>query len=1226
MNDTRQRLEKLLQERILLLDGAMGTMIQRQNLTEEDVRGERFRGHGADIKNNGDFLSLTQPAIIRDIHAQYLDAGADLIETNTFNANAISLADYDLVDLAYEINYESAKIARAVCDEFTDRNPDKPRFVAGILGPTTRMTSMSPRTDDLAFRNIRFEDLVETYLDSIRGLVEGGTDLLLVETIFDTLNAKAAVYAIMQYREDTGHDIPHMISGTFADASLRMLTGQNAEAMVISLSHGNPLSIGVNCGVPGNQLRPVIDDVSRASDCFTSAHVNAGLPNEFGEYDEAPEVTAEYIREFSANQWLNIVGGCCGTTPDHIRSMAEKVRDIEPRSYPTCRKTLRLSGNEAFVHTPEMNFVNIGERTNVTGSRKFLRLIKEEQYEKALEVARQQVENGAQMIDVNMDEGLLESAEVMRTFLNLMMAEPDICRVPVVIDSSKWSVIEAGLKCVKGKCVVNSISMKEGEEAFIQQAKTVRKYGAAAIVMAFDTDGQADTLARRVEICRRCYDVLVNRVGFPPEDIIFDHNLFAIGTGLEEHNNYGVEFIEATRQIKQEMPLTKVSGGVSNVSFSFRGNEPVREAIHSVFLYYAVQAGMDMGIVNAGQLTVYDVIDPTLKGLVEDLVLNRRADATERLLDVAGEYAGQGKKEVANLEWREKAVAERLSHALIKGITDFIEEDTEECRQEVDHPLKVIEGPLMDGMNVVGDLFGSGKMFLPQVVKSARVMKKAVAYLNPYMEALKAEAGSTAKGRILMATVKGDVHDIGKNIVGVVLECNSYEVIDLGVMVSGQKILDEARKHGCDVIGLSGLITPSLDEMCTVAGEMKRLHFDLPLLIGGATTSKVHTAVKIAPNYDHPVVYVPDASRVVGVVRKLLSEEHKTAYAAELREEYSAISEKHAAKDRTRNLVSLQDARANRHQPRWDTAPARPAFTGVKVFDDYDLGQLGDRIDWTPFFMAWELHGRYPKILTDEVVGEHATQLFEEAKDMLQRIVDEGVLKARAVIGLWPANRVNHEDVEVYIDEDRREVAGTFRFIRQQNRKAGGKPNRCLADLVAPKESGLADYIGGFAVTAGIGAAEAAKAYEADHDDYQAIMLKVLADRLAEALAEHMHERVRKEFWGYDPGEALDNDSLIREEYRGIRPAPGYPACPDHTEKGLLFELLDAPANAGIELTETYAMFPGAAVSGFYFSHPEAAYFGVGRVGEDQVKDYAERKGWSMEEAERWLAPNLGYG
>jgi 5-methyltetrahydrofolate--homocysteine methyltransferase len=922
---------------------------------------------------------------------------------------------------------------------------------------------------------------------------------------------------------------------------------------------------------------------------------------------------------------LNIVGGCCGTTPDHVRSMADKVRDLEPRRLPTGGKTLRLSGNEAFVHTREMNFVNIGERTNVTGSRKFLRLIKDEKYEEALEVACQQVENGAQMIDVNMDEGLLESAEVMRTFLNLVMAEPDICRVPVVIDSSKWSVIEAGLKCVKGKCVVNSISMKEGEEAFIQQAKTVRKYGAAAIVMAFDTDGQADTLARRLEICRRSYDVLVNRVGFPPEDIIFDHNIFAIGTGLEEHNNYGVEFIEATRRIKEEMPLTKVSGGVSNVSFSFRGNEPVREAIHSVFLYYAVKAGMDMGIVNAGQLAVYDAIDPRLKGLVEDLVLNRRADATERLLDVAGEYVGQGKKEVANLAWREKAVAERLSYALVKGIADFIEEDTEEYRQEVDHPLEVIEGPLMDGMNVVGDLFGSGKMFLPQVVKSARVMKKAVAYLNPYMEALKAEAGSFAKGRILMATVKGDVHDIGKNIVGVVLECNSYEVIDLGVMVPGQKILDEARKHGCNVIGLSGLITPSLDEMCSVASEMKRLHFDMPLLIGGATTSKVHTAVKIAPNYDHPVVYVPDASRVVGVVSKLLSEVHKTAYSEELREEYSAISEKYAGKDRTRNLVSLQDARANRHQPRWDTAPVGPAFTGVKAFDDYDLGQLVDRIDWTPFFMAWELHGRYPKILTDEVVGEHAKQLFEEAQVMLQRIVDEGVLKARAVIGLWPANRVNDEDVEVYNDEDRSEVAGTFRFIRQQHQKARGKPNCCLADLVAPKESGLADYIGGFAVTAGIGAEEAAKVYEADHDDYQAIMLKVLADRLAEAFAEHMHERVRTEFWGYDAGEVLDNDSLIREEYKGIRPAPGYPACPDHTEKGLLFDLLDAPANAGIELTESYAMFPGAAVSGFYFAHPEAAYFGVGRVGEDQVKDYAERKGWSMEETERWLSANLGY-
>ncbi|MFT5122678.1 MAG: 5-methyltetrahydrofolate--homocysteine methyltransferase [Candidatus Omnitrophota bacterium] len=1225
MNDIRKTLEKLLQERILIIDGAMGTMIQRHDLSEEDVRGTRFKDVNADIKNNGDFLTLTQPELIRGIHAEYLDAGADLIETNTFNANAVSLSDYDMVDLAYEINFESAKLAKSVCEEYSNRTPDKPRFAVGILGPTTRMASMSPSAEDPSLRTMTFDELLAAYAEAIRGLVDGGSDVLMVETIFDTLNAKAAVYAIMQYREETGNEIPHLISGTFADASLRMLTGQDASSMVISLSHGNPLSIGLNCGNPGDILRPAVEDISRAASCFTSAHINAGLPNEMSEYDEPPEQTSEYIKEFSANGWLNIVGGCCGTSPDHIRAMAEKVRNIEPRQRPEAHPSLRLSGNEAFIQMPEMNFVNIGERTNVTGSRKFLRLIKNGEYEDALSVARDQVENGAQMIDVNMDEGLLESESVMRTFLNLVMMEPDICRVPVVIDSSKWSVIEEGLKCVKGKCVVNSISMKEGEDAFIEQAKKVRKYGAAAIVMAFDTDGQADTVERRLEICRKSYDVLVNKVGFLPEDIIFDHNIFAIGTGMSEHSNYAVEFIEATRKIKEEMPRVGISGGVSNVSFSFRGNEPVREAIHSVFLYYAVQAGMDMGIVNAGQLGVYDAIDPKLKELVEDLVLNRREDATERLLDVAGEYAGQGKKEVANLEWRDQPVAERLAYALIKGITDFIDEDTEECRQQVRHPLEVIEGPLMDGMNVVGDLFGSGKMFLPQVVKSARVMKKAVAYLNPYMEALKAEGGSTAKGRILMATVKGDVHDIGKNIVGVVLQCNSYEVIDLGVMVAGQTILDEARKQNCDIIGLSGLITPSLDEMCNVARDMERLGFTMPLLIGGATTSKVHTAVRIAPNYSHSVVYVTDASRVVGVVSKLLSEEHRAAYATEVRAEYSTTAEQYASKDRTKNLVTLEAARTNRQELDWSREPAVPAFTGLKTFDDYDLETLVERIDWTPFFMAWELHGRYPQILKDEVVGEHAVKLFDEAKAMLKQIVDKKVLKARAVIGLWPANRINDEDVEVYTDETRSKVAGTFRFLRQQNKKAGGKANQCLADLVASKESGLADYMGGFAVTAGIGAEDAAKLYEDEQDDYQAIMVKVLADRLAEAFAEHLHERVRKEFWGYEPEETLDNDALIREEYTGIRPAPGYPACPDHTEKGLLFELLDGPANAGITLTESYAMFPGAAVSGFYFAHPDARYFGVGRVGEDQIKDYAARKGWSMEEAERWLAPNLGY-
>jgi len=1226
MNTRRRQLEKALQERILVIDGAMGTMIQRHQLTEADVRGERFKDHHIDIKNNGDFLSLTRPEIIKGIHREYLEAGADLIETNTFNANSVSLADYELPELTREINLESARIAREVADEVTARNPDRPRFVVGVIGPTTRMTSMSPSAEDPGLRTLFFDELVETFLISVRALVEGGVDAIMVETIFDTLNAKAAVYAIMQYRDESGDQIPHMISGTFADASLRMLTGQDAQAMTISLSHGSPLSIGLNCGMPGEFIRPAVEDISKMAQCYTSAHINAGLPNEMAEYDEEPEVTARYIREFAENGWVNIVGGCCGTTPEHIAAISKAVENVAPRQQPELDPVLRLSGNEPFVYSELMNFVNIGERTNVTGSRKFLRLIKEGLYEEALEVAAQQVENGAQMIDVNMDEGLLESAEVMRTFLNLVMAEPDICRVPVVIDSSKWSVIEEGLKCVKGKCVVNSISMKEGEDAFIQQAREVRKYGAAAIVMAFDTDGQADSVERRVDICRRSYDILVNKVGFPPEDIIFDHNVFAIGTGLEEHNNYGVDFVEATQIIKEGMPLVSISGGVSNLSFSFRGNEPVREAIHSVFLYHAIQQGMNMGIVNAGQLAVYDDIEPRLKELVEDLVLNRRPDATERLLEVAGEYMGGEKTETATLEWRQQDVAKRLEHALVKGITDYIEEDTEEARQHFEHPLQVIEGPLMDGMNVVGDLFGSGKMFLPQVVKSARVMKKSVAYLLPFMEAAKAEGEASNKGKILMATVKGDVHDIGKNIVGVVLQCNNYEVIDMGVMVPCEQILDVARKEKCDIIGLSGLITPSLEEMSHVASEMQRQEFDIPLLIGGATTSKVHTAVKIAPKYDHPVIYVTDASRVVGVATKLMSSDLHKGYVAEVEAEYETVRDRHANKDATKKLLPIERARDNKLNTDWaSVAPVRPSRLGVQSFDEYDLAEIAERIDWTPFFQAWELHGRYPNILEDKIVGEEARKLFEEAQVVLRRIIEENQLKARAVIGFWPANQVNHDDVEVYTDESGSEVLATFHFLRQQMDKGTGKSNSCLADLVAPKESGITDYIGGFACTAGIGAEDIAKAFEAEHDDYNAIMFKVLADRLAEAFTELMHERVRKEFWGYNPDENFDNDALIREEYRGIRPAPGYPACPDHTEKGLLFDLLEAPVNAGITLTESFAMAPGAAVSGFYFAHPDARYFGVGRINKDQVEDYAKRKGWGMQEAERWLAPNLAY-
>ena len=1226
MSTTREQLLRdALAKRILIIDGAMGTMIQQYKLQESDYRGERFKHHAHDVKGNNDLLVLTQPQIIQEIHRKYLAAGADILETNTFNSQSISLADYHMEELAYEMNVAGARIAREVADEFEKRNPSKPRFVAGVIGPTNRTASISPDVNNPGYRNVNFDSLVAAYTDSVRGLIDGGADIILIETVFDTLNAKAAIFAVKQFFAQHDISLPIMISGTITDRSGRTLTGQTAEAFWYSMMHADPISVGFNCALGAADMRQHIDDVSRVANTYISTHPNAGLPNAFGGYDETPEDMAKILREFAESGLINMVGGCCGTTPAHIKAIAAAVEGLPPRKIPVVEKTLRLSGLEPFVIRPETNFVNIGERCNVTGSRKFLRLIKDNKLDEALDVAKQQVENGAQMLDVNLDEGLLDAETLMPAFLNLMASEPDISKVPFVIDSSKWKVIEAGLKCVQGKCVVNSISMKEGEEAFIEQAKKARLYGAAVIVMAFDTNGQADTLERRLDICSRSYKILTEVVGFPPEDIIFDHNVFAIGTGIEEHNGYGVTFIEATRQIKQAMPLVRISGGVSNVSFSFRGNEPVREAIHSVFLYYAIKAGMDMGIVNAGQLAVYDDIAPELRDRVEDLVLNKRPDSTERLLEIAGNYSGQEKVAEEAQAWRSLPVRERLAHALVKGITDFIDVDTEEVRKGTSHPLEVIEGPLMAGMNVVGDLFGAGKMFLPQVVKRARVMKKAVAYLEPFFEEAKKTGPAQVKGRILMATVKGDVHDIGKNIVGVVLQCNNYEVIDIGVMVPCEKILRTAKEKNCNVIGLSGLITPSLDEMVHVASEMKREGFDIPLLIGGATTSKVHTAVKIAPQYQEPVVYVPDASRVVGVVSKLLSDDQRPAYKAEVAAEYEGIREIQRNKVSREKWLTLQQARAGKHPTDWKTyVPPKPTFTGIKTLTHYPLEKLVERIDWTPFFATWELAGLYPEIFNDEVVGSEAKKLFDDAQTMLKNIIANKWVTASAVFGFWPANAVG-DDVEIYTDDSRTTVLKTFHFLRQQMDKPTTRANLCLADWIAPKETGVADYLGGFAVTAGHEMEKQVAVFEADHDDYNAILLKALADRLAEAFAEHLHERVRREFWGYAANETWTNDGLILEKYRGVRPAPGYPACPDHTEKGPLFDILDAPTQAGIRLTESFAMYPGAAVSGFYFSHPDSTYFGIGRINKDQVEDYAQRKGESVQYVERWLAPILGY-
>jgi 5-methyltetrahydrofolate--homocysteine methyltransferase len=1219
-----RRLRKLLEERIVLLDGAMGTMIQRHRLDEAGYRGDRFRDFGRDLRGNNDLLSLTRPDIIAGIHRAYYEAGADIVETNTFNSTSIAQSDYGMEALVPELNYRSTRLARQVADEFAARS-GTPRYVAGALGPTNRTASISPDVNDPALRNVSFDELVATYADATRALVQGGSDLILIETVFDTLNAKAAIFAVRGVLEALSLDLPVIVSGTITDASGRTLSGQTTEAFWNSVRHGELLAVGLNCALGAKDLRPYVQELGRVSDTYVCAYPNAGLPNAFGEYDETPAETAAILSEFASAGLLNIVGGCCGTTPEHIRLIREAVTRTAPRRRAAPPVACRLAGLEPLNIGAESLFVNVGERTNVTGSAKFRKLIEANDYASALEVAKQQVASGAQIIDVNMDEGMLDSEAAMVRFLNLVATEPDIARVPLMIDSSKWSVIEAGLKCVQGKPIVNSISLKEGEGPFLEQARKARRYGAAIVVMAFDEQGQADTVERKLAICERCYRLLTTAAGFPPEDIIFDPNIFAVATGIEEHDGYGVAFVEATRLVKERLPHAMVSGGVSNVSFSFRGNDPVREAMHSVFLYHAIRAGMDMGIVNAGQLAIYEDIVPELREAVEDVILNRRRDATERLLALAGRFKGEsGTKREADLEWRSWPVAKRLGHALVKGIDEFIVEDTEAARLEAEHPVTVIEGPLMDGMNVVGDLFGAGKMFLPQVVKSARVMKRAVAHLVPYIEKGKGGA-ARSNGKIVLATVKGDVHDIGKNIVGVVLQCNNFEVIDLGVMVPAQKILDVARRENADLIGLSGLITPSLDEMVHVAAEMKRQGLKVPLLIGGATTSPAHTSVKIAPQYDEPVVYVKDASRSVGVCQTLVTPAHKPAFAAQVAADHERRREQHAGKTQKLPDVGLAEARANRRPIDWaGYRPTVPAKPGLQVFDDYPLDSLVEYIDWMPFFNAWEFAGRFPDILTDPVVGEAASNLYADARRMLRQMVAEKWLEVRAVIGLFPAAAVG-DDVEVYADESRSRVLATLNHLRQQKPKAAGQPHECLADYVAPRDSGVRDYVGAFAVTAGIGIEPWVARFEAAHDDYSSIMVKALADRFAEACAEHFHERVRRELWGYAPAEQLTNAELIREGYRGIRPAPGYPACPDHTEKAKIWTLLDVERNAGISLTESYAMYPTAAVSGWYIGHPEARYFAVGKVSREQVEDYARRKGMALEEAERWLAPNLGY-
>ncbi|MDY8111063.1 methionine synthase [Fulvimarina sp. 2208YS6-2-32] len=1223
-------LRKAVSERILVLDGAMGTEIQLLGLGEDDFRGHRFGNCDCHLQGNNDLLNLTQPAAIEAIHYSYAMAGADILETNTFSSTTIAQADYGMEDQVYELNRDGARLARRACLR-AEQKDGKRRFVAGALGPTNRTASISPDVNNPGYRAVTFDDLRIAYAEQLRGLIDGGADIILIETIFDTLNAKAAIFACEETFEAMGVRLPVMLSGTITDLSGRTLSGQTPTAFWNSVRHAKPFTVGLNCALGAEAMRDHLAEIASVADTFVCAYPNAGLPNEFGEYDQSPEAMGAEVEKFASDGLVNIVGGCCGSTPDHIAAVAKAVAKYKPRAVPARKPMMRLSGLEPFTLTSEIPFVNVGERTNVTGSARFRKLIKDGDYAAALDVARQQVENGAQIIDINMDEGLIDSEQVMIEYLNLIASEPDIARVPVMIDSSKFEVIEAGLKRVQGKALVNSISMKEGEDAFRKHARLVRDYGAAVVVMAFDEKGQADTKERKVEICTRAYRILVDEVGFPPEDIVFDPNIFAVATGIEEHDNYGVDFIEATREIRDTLPHVHISGGVSNLSFSFRGNEPVREAMHAVFLYHAIQAGMDMGIVNAGQLVVYDAIDPELREACEDVVLNRKPangiSPTENLLELAERYKGQGgsKGKEKDLSWREKPVKERLSHALVNGITEFIIEDTEEARREATRPLHVIEGPLMDGMNIVGDLFGAGKMFLPQVVKSARVMKQAVAYLNPYMEAEKS-GKQEAKGKILMATVKGDVHDIGKNIVGVVLACNNYDVIDIGVMVPAARILQTARDEKVDIIGLSGLITPSLDEMVNVAAEMERQGFDIPLLIGGATTSRVHTAVKIHPAYERgQAVHVNDASRAVGVVSNLLSKEHRVAAIEKVRTEYAEVAEKHLRSERDKKRLSLAEARANPVKIDWEAyEPVRPALEGVRVFEDWDLEDLAACIDWTPFFQAWELKGRYPDILTDERQGETARSLWDDAQAMLKQIIDEKWFKPKAVVGFWPANSVG-DDIRLYADHERTDELATFYTLRQQLTKRGDRPNVAMADFVAPRDSGKKDYVGGFVVTAGIEEEAIANRFAKANDDYAAILVKALADRFAEAFAERMHERVRKEFWGYAPDEAISNEELIAETYAGIRPAPGYPAQPDHTEKETLFALLDAEAKIGVRLTESFAMWPGSSVSGLYIGHPESYYFGVAKVERDQVLDYAHRKGMPVEEIERWLGPVLNY-
>jgi 5-methyltetrahydrofolate--homocysteine methyltransferase len=1230
--DATDALVAAMADRILVLDGAMGTAIQRDRPDEAGYRGERFADWPSDVQGNNDLLSITQPQIITDIHREYLDAGADLIETNTFNATNLSLGDYGMQELAYELNLESARLARRAADEYTADDPDKPRYVVGAIGPTSRTASISPDVNDPGARNVTFDELVTAYLEQATGLVDGGADALMIETIFDTLNAKAAIFALETLFEQHGRRWPVIISGTITDASGRTLSGQTTEAFWHSVRHVKPLLVGLNCALGAKEMRPYLAEISRVADTYVSCYPNAGLPNAFGEYDEAPEETAAIVSEFADAGFVNLVGGCCGTTPEHIAAIASGVHGKAPRVPVESSPALRLSGLEPFSVVEESLFVNVGERTNITGSARFRNLIKDGDYPTALNVARQQVENGAQVIDINMDEGMIDGIDAMNRFTRLVATEPDICRVPTMIDSSKWEVIETGLKNVQGKSIVNSISMKEGEDKFVREAELCRKHGAAAVVMAFDEDGQADNLQRRKTICERAYRILVDQVGFPPEDIIFDPNVFAVATGIEEHANYGVDFIEATRWIKQNLPGAHVSGGVSNVSFSFRGNNPVREAIHAVFLYHAIEAGMDMGIVNAGALVPYDAVDERLRERIEDVILNRRPDSTERLLEIAAEFAGDGQpKEVATEEWRSLPVSERITHALVKGIDEFAESDTEELRAEIaergGRPIEVIEGPLMDGMNVVGDLFGDGKMFLPQVVKSARVMKKAVAYLIPFIEAEKKPGDAErSKGKVVMATVKGDVHDIGKNIVGVVLQCNNYDVVDLGVMVPPQKILDTAREENADIIGLSGLITPSLDEMVTLASEMERQGFDIPLLIGGATTSRAHTAVKVDEKYHGPVVWVKDASRSVPTVASLLDDGRRETLMTDVAADYASLRERHASRQDTRKLLSLDEARAQATPIDWSGyTPPVPAAPGVTVLTDYPLAELREVIDWQPFFNAWEMKGKFPDILNNPSTGETARKLYDDAQEMLDRLIEEKWIRANGVLGLFPANQVERDSIEVYTDESRSQVLATLHELRQQTEGRQGSSRRSLADFVAPVSTGLADHVGAFAVTAGLGIEEHTARFKKELDDYSAILLESLADRLAEAFAERLHERVRTEFWAHTPDESLSNEDLIAEKYQGIRPAPGYPACPEHTEKQTIWQLLDVEANTGISLTESMAMWPGAAVSGLYFSHPESRYFVLGRVARDQVHDYADRKGWSVAEAEKWLAPNLSY-